>query len=89
MCETKHFCIYKTQCNGKTHTTQLLDNNRNGTDSICSQWILVQPDGFRRNMGDIPKPPIAKIFMDRKVGDCVTLKLGKAEKQFEIVSIKY
>ena len=33
--------------------------------------------------------PIAKIFMDRKVGDRVTLKLGKAEKQFEIVSIKY
>ena len=33
--------------------------------------------------------PIAKIFIDRKVGDRVTLKLGKAEKQFEIVSIKY
>lgn len=33
--------------------------------------------------------PIAKIFMDRKVGDRVTLNLGKAEKQFEIVSIKY
>ena len=33
--------------------------------------------------------PIARIFMDRKVGDSVTLKLAKAEKQFKIVSIKY
>ena len=33
--------------------------------------------------------PIAKILMDRTAGDRVTLKLGKAEKQFEIVSIKY
>ena len=33
--------------------------------------------------------PIAKIFIDRKVGDIVTLKLEKAEKQFKIVSIKY
>ena len=33
--------------------------------------------------------PIAKIFMEKKVGDRVTLKLGKTEKQFEIISIKY
>ena len=33
--------------------------------------------------------PIAKIFMDRKVGDNVTLKLEKTERQFKIVSIKY
>ena len=33
--------------------------------------------------------PIAKIFIDRKVGDSVTLKLEKAEKRFKIVSIKY
>jgi len=33
--------------------------------------------------------PIAKIFMDRKVGDSVTLKLEKTERQFKIVSIKY
>ena len=33
--------------------------------------------------------PIAKIFMDRKAGDSVTLKLGKTEKQFKIVLIKY
>ncbi len=33
--------------------------------------------------------PIAKIFIDRKVGDSVTLKLEKTEKQFKIVSIKY
>jgi len=33
--------------------------------------------------------PIAKIFMDRKVGDSVTLKLEKTEKQFKIESIKY
>lgn len=33
--------------------------------------------------------PIAKIFMDRTVGDTVTLKLEKTEKQFKIVSIKY
>jgi len=33
--------------------------------------------------------PIAKIFMDRKVGDSVTLKLGKTERQSKIVSIKY
>jgi transcription elongation factor GreB len=33
--------------------------------------------------------PIAKVFIDRKVGDTVTLKLEKTEKQFKIVSIKY
>jgi len=33
--------------------------------------------------------PVAKIFMDRTVGDTVTLKLEKTEKQFKIVSIKY
>lgn len=33
--------------------------------------------------------PIAKIFMDKKVGDSATLKLEKSERQFKIVSIKY
>jgi len=33
--------------------------------------------------------PIAKIFMDRTVGESVILKLEKTEKQFKIVSIKY
>ncbi len=33
--------------------------------------------------------PIAKIFMDKKVGETVKLKLEKTEKQFTIVSIKY
>ena len=33
--------------------------------------------------------PIAKIFIDRKVGESVTLKLEKTEKLFTIESIKY
>lgn len=33
--------------------------------------------------------PIAKIFIDKKVGETVKLKLEKTEKQFTIVSIKY
>ena len=33
--------------------------------------------------------PIAKIFIDRKVGESVTLKLEKTEKRFTIESIKY
>lgn len=33
--------------------------------------------------------PIAKIFIDRKVDDVVTLKLEKGERQFKIVAIKY
>ena len=33
--------------------------------------------------------PIAKIFINRKVGETVTLNLEKGEKQFKIVSIKY
>ena len=33
--------------------------------------------------------PVAKIFMDKTVGDSVTLKLEKTEKRFKIVSIKY
>jgi len=33
--------------------------------------------------------PVAKVFMDGKVGDTVTLKLEKTEKQFKIVAISY
>lgn len=33
--------------------------------------------------------PIAKIFMDKKVGETVKLKLEKTEKQFTIVSVNY
>ncbi len=33
--------------------------------------------------------PIAKIFLDKKVGDLATLKLEKGERKFSIVSIKY
>lgn len=33
--------------------------------------------------------PIAKIFIDRKVGDVVTMKLEKTERQFKIIAIKY
>ncbi len=33
--------------------------------------------------------PIAKIFMDRKVGDTAKLKLEKGEKLFKIVEVRY
>lgn len=33
--------------------------------------------------------PMARIFTDRKVGDTVTLKLEKTQKEFRIVAISY
>lgn len=33
--------------------------------------------------------PIAKIFMDRKVGEIAKLKLEKGEKEFKIVEVRY
>ena len=33
--------------------------------------------------------PIAKIFMDRKVGETAKLKLEKGEKEFKIVEVRY
>lgn len=61
-----------------------------GSDTKIQNYRIVGVDEADIAKGKIAfNSPIAKLFINRKVGDTATLKLDKAERQFKIVSIKY
>jgi len=61
-----------------------------GSDSKVQNYQIVGVDEANVAKRKIAfTSPLAKIFIDRKVGDSVTLKLEKAVREFKIVSIKY